>query len=187
MKPIINPEFRDSIPHVARNSGNTEWYTPPAYIEAARWVLGSIDIDPASCAFANRIVKASTFFTKEQDGMAQQWTGKAWLNPPYCSPLCGQFCEKLTAEFVAGNVTEAIVLVNNATETVWFQAMTELAGAVCFPKGRIRFIGKDGNPRGAPLQGQAILYFGYDVERFDAAFKPFGFVTQLIGGDGGER
>jgi len=186
MKPIINPEFRDSIPHVARNSGNSEWYTPTAYIEAARLVLGEIDLDPASCAVANQTVKASTFFSKEKDGLAQQWWGRVWMNPPYSQPLCGQFCEKLTAEFETPNVTGAIVLVNNATETVWFQAMAELAGAVCFPKGRIRFLDPDGN-RGAPLQGQAILYFGYDVERFDAAFKPFGFVTQLIGGDGGER
>jgi len=166
--------------HVANNSGENEWYTPTAYIEAARLVLGEIDLDPASCAVANRIVKASKFFTKEQDGLAQQWWGRVWMNPPYSQPLCGQFCEKLTAEFETPNVTGAIVLVNNATETVWFQAMAELAGAVCFPKGRIRFIDKDGNPRGAPLQGQAILYFGDDVCAFDAAFKSFGFVLKMV-------
>ncbi|MFA6385960.1 MAG: hypothetical protein WCW29_04420, partial [Candidatus Paceibacterota bacterium] len=39
------------------NSGNFEWYTPSVYIEAAREVMGSIDIDPASTALANETIK----------------------------------------------------------------------------------------------------------------------------------
>ena len=51
---------------------NNEWYTPHKYIEAAREVLGEIDLDPASCAFANQVVKAKQFFTKRRE----------WLDVP---------------------------------------------------------------------------------------------------------
>ena len=43
-----------------------------------------------------------------------------------------QFCGKLCEEVANGNVSEALVLVNNATETVWFQRMPEVAKAICW-------------------------------------------------------
>jgi hypothetical protein len=38
----------ETMAHVGRNTGAQEWYTPPAIVEAARSVLGAIDLDPAS-------------------------------------------------------------------------------------------------------------------------------------------
>jgi ParB family chromosome partitioning protein len=163
-------------PHVANNSGNNEWYTPPEYIEAARLVMGGIDLDPASSEIANRIVKATVYFTAEDDGLRFGWDGKVWMNPPYSRDLIGKFTEKLTGHFLGGEVTEAIVLVNNATETDWFQAMLVASSAVCFVGQRIKFIDLDGNASGAPLQGQAILYLGRNRELFAEHFEKFGTV-----------
>lgn len=53
-----------------------EWYTMPRYIEAARTVLGHIDLDPASTERANRIIKATHYYTKQDDGLTQHWSGK---------------------------------------------------------------------------------------------------------------
>jgi phage N-6-adenine-methyltransferase len=163
-------------PHVAFNSGNNEWYTPSEYIAAARWVLGDIDLDPASSVIANQTVGAKQYFTAEDDGLLQEWRGRVWMNPPYASELIGRFADKLAAHFAGGDVSEAVVLVNNATETGWFQVMLEQASAVCFVKRRIRFIDMAGNPSGAPLQGQAILYLGKNVSTFARAFAGFGAV-----------
>lgn len=161
-------------PHVTFNSGNNEWYTPEKYVDMAREVLGHIDLDPASSKIANETVKADRYFTEEENGLNQVWYGKVWMNPPYGTDLIGQFTEKFADEYIAGNITEGIVLVNNATETAWFADMIQSASAVVFPRGRIRYYSpqKESN---APLQGQAFIYFGENTDRFLEVFGVVGW------------
>lgn len=170
-----NTQGNDKLAHVSNNSGENEWYTPATFIEAARAVMGGFDLDPASSEIANRTVQADRIFTQEDDGLKQDWhIGRIWMNPPYAQPLMGQFADKFAAEIRKGS--EGIVLVNNATETAWFQTIAAECSAICFPKTRIRFLDPEGNP-GAPLQGQAIIYCGPDVEAFKEAFAAFGLVV----------
>ena len=163
--------------HVSHNSGNNEWYTPPEFIDAARAAMGSIDTDPASSAVANETVGASVYYTAKTDGLSKEWAGNVWMNPPYSQPLIRHFCEAVSDRYESGEIKAACVLVNNGTETAWFQYMlTHGAAAVCFPRSRIRFLDPSGAPSGAPLQGQAILYFGGDVKAFRATHCDFGSV-----------
>jgi len=167
----------DNRPHVANNSGNNDWYTPPEIIAKAKELLGNIDLDPASSELANKTVGAAKYFTAQDDGLKFDWiAGTLWMNPPYAQPAIEYFTEKLVNEFIAGNVTEALVLVNNATETGWFQYMLYSCAAVCFLKGRVKFIDMEGKPSGAPLQGQAILYFGDNLDGFIDIFSTTGKV-----------
>lgn len=163
-------------PHVANNSGNNEWYTPEVFVIAARNVMGGIDTDPASSEIANRTVGATVYYTEKTDGRSHEWHGRVWMNPPYAQPLIGDFCTKLVAEIDAGRVEQACVLVNNATDTAWFHDLFSRCAAVCFVRGRIKFIDIQGNASGSPLQGQAIVYFGGLVDEFVDSFSTFGKV-----------
>lgn len=165
-------------PHVANNSGNNEWYTPAEYLDAARLVMGHIDLDPASCALANQTVGALRYFSAMDDGLEQHWAGNVWMNPPYAAGLIDRFCAKYCTHVQYGEIKQGIVLVNNATETKWFGLLVAAGSAVVFPQSRVRFWSPDGT-ESQPLQGQAIIYSGPNVDRFLQVFGRFGWGATL--------
>ena len=162
--------------HVSYNSGENEWYTPVKIIESARKVLGVIDLDPASSAAANKVVKAETFYTEQDNGLSFNWFGNVWINPPYAQPLIQDFADKVITE--RQNYDQLIILVNNATETKWFQVLMQKADAICFPKGRVKFWNPTNTKVSTPLQGQSIIYFGHNTSKFLQEFKGYGFVLK---------
>lgn len=175
---ILREIAESKKPHVSFNSGNNEWYTPSEIIEAARLAMGGIDLDPASSEIAQETVKAKNYYTAETNGLDKKWTGNIWMNPPYASDLIGLFVRKLVDEYE--NYKQAVVLVNNATETEWFNELISVASAVCFPKSRVKFYMPDGKT-GAPLQGQAVVYIGEEWEDFIGAFSDIGWGAVLVG------
>jgi len=154
------------------NTGEYEWYTPQQYLEAAREVMGGIDLDPASHPIAQTFIQAREFFTAADDGLSKTWHGRIWLNPPYAQPLMANFVRKLVREVTAGNVSQAIMLTHNYTDTAWFHEAQAVAALLCFTRGRISFVGA----KGPPTQGQAFFYFGNAVDQFRSVFSAFGFI-----------
>jgi len=165
-------------------TGETEWYTPARYVELARRVLGAIDLDPASCDAAQKTVRATTYYTKAEDGLSREWRGRIWLNPPYAQPEIVHFIDKLIGERSDGRVTAAIALVNNYTDTGWFHAAAEIADATCFTRGRVKFVNIDGAECDAPAQGSVFFYFGDRVSDFAATFLEIGLINVPYSGDG---
>jgi len=161
--------------HRAQGTGENEWYTPAEYVAAAREVMGGIDLDPATSAVAQRAIGAAEFFTREQDGLSRPWAGRVWLNPPYSQPDIANFCTKLVTEVATGAVEQAILLTHNYTDTAWFHAAEQMAAAICFTRGRIKFVDAEGNGC-APTQGQAFFYYGKSANVFRSVFGEFGFV-----------
>jgi phage N-6-adenine-methyltransferase len=153
--------------------GPDEYYTPSEYIEVAREVMGGIDCDPATCAYAQEYIQAKEFYTKSENGLAHPWNGKVWLNPPYSRVR--EFITKLLNETASGRVIAAILLIHNNTDTTWFHEAAEAADAICFLRGRICFGQENGIPS-PPPQGQAFLYYGEDVAAFYRVFSGFGLI-----------
>lgn len=162
------------------NNKNDEWYTPQIYIDAAAAVMGGIDLDPASNAVSNARIKAAKFYSLENSGLKpeNEWVGKVWMNPPY-SRVIKEFINKLVQQKDAGNVTEAIVVTNNGTDTKWFHELTARASAICLHKGRIGFINEDGDKIDNNNKGQVFTYIGNNPERFAEIFHHFGRIAYL--------
>lgn len=158
-----------------KHTGDEESYTPQEYLASARAVMGAIDLDPASNPMAQENVGADRYFTVDDDGLTQEWAGKVWLNPPYTARVINRFIDKLVDHYVAGEVTQAIVLTNNNTDTSWFHQGAQAAAAVCFTAGRINFLKRDGS-RSSPTNGQAFLYFGNNLSAFKNEFSKHGMV-----------
>jgi ParB family chromosome partitioning protein len=168
------------------SSDSEEWYSPAAYVKAARNVMGGIDLDPASCALANQVVQAARYFSKDDNGLAQEWTCTSlWCNPPYgrlgTDRQRGQtelWVEKLIAEHQAGHVEQAILLVNAYLYKRWFARL--LWGyLVCLPTGRLEFWNARGKAGRSP-HASALVYFGSSEQRFIDIFSQFGPVVKAM-------
>ncbi len=158
-----------------KHTGDEESYTPKEYLASARTVMGAIDLDPASNPMAQENVGADRYFTVDDDGLTQEWAGNVWMNPPYTARVINRFIDKLVDHYEAGEVTQAIVLTNNNTDTSWFHQGANAAAAVCFTAGRINFLKRDGS-RSSPTNGQAFLYFGENLSAFKNEFAKHGMV-----------
>ena len=155
-------------------TGEFERYTPARFVEAVREVLGQIDLDPASSAIAQGIVKAKDFFSERDDGLAQPWRGCVFLNAPYSRDLLPRFVSKLNTEIQCGNTTQAVLLTNAGTDTDWFDTALRTCSSVCFTNGRIRFLLPNNEEIGTPTQGQCFFYFGTQPDRFEQVFHRIG-------------
>jgi phage N-6-adenine-methyltransferase len=158
---------------------SNEWFTPVSLLRLVKRVLGEIALDPASNEKANMTVNACRYYTIEDDGLSQDWTcATMFLNPPYgrTGGVSNQeiWSCRLIAEHEAGNVKEAILLVNASTGTGWFQRLAA-SYPVCLVHGRIRFVG-NGKSEGGPTHDNAFFYFGENFDAFDSVFSEIGIV-----------
>ena len=131
-------------------AGTEVWLTPPYVLEA----LGDFDLDP--CASVDRPWDtAKHHFTIEDDGLAQDWFGRVWCNPPY-GPKLGPFLRRL-AEHEGGG----IALVFARTETkAFFDYVWDRATAIFFIKGRIRFYKPNGELGGTAGSPSVLIAYG---------------------------
>lgn len=126
-----------------------DWLTPPEILQA----LGTFDMDPCASQFQPWRT-ATNQFTIEDDGLARDWHGRVWCNPPY-GPHAEKFLKRMSEH---GN---GITLIFARTETKAFQEYCwKRASGMLFMAGRIKFRlpgGGVSGPAGAP---SVLIAFG---------------------------
>lgn len=119
-----------------------DWLTPPEILSA----LGPFDVDPCASQFQPWRT-AATQYTIEDDGLARDWHGRVWCNPPY-GPHAEKFLRRMAEH---GN---GIAFIFARTETKAFQKFCwARADAMLFLAGRVKFRlpgGGTSGPAGAP-------------------------------------
>lgn len=153
-------------------SDTPEWYTPPEIVAAVRSALGGIDLDPCSNA-GEPNVPARRHFTVKDDGLAQAWRGRVYMNPPY-GDVIADWVAKLREEYTSGRVTAAIALVPARTDTAWWALLRD--SVLCLVRGRLRF---SESAAGAPFPS-AVAYMGKDPDRFARSFRDMGDIWKRV-------
>ena len=159
---------------INQDSGNFEYYTPIELVNAAREVMGSIDLDPASSETANKLIKATKFYN--EDGLNKPWFGNIWMNHPFSRSNNQIWIEHLITVYETGilNSKQACCITYAATSERWFRPL--LNYPQCFIHGRTNYYLPDGTKKKGVTKGSVITYLGSNVERFKEVFSKFGTV-----------
>ena len=158
------------------SSATPEWYTPPWLVDRVVAMLEGVDLDP--CSPTPSTVPAALHYTKEDDGLAREWGGKVFMNPPYGSVL-PDWVRKLLRHIFLGDISEAILLVAARVDTRLFRGVWA-ADALLFPTGRISFV-REGTGTGVGSTFPSVLaYYGPRADRFREHFADLG--TLVAGG-----
>jgi phage N-6-adenine-methyltransferase len=96
------------------------------------------------CATAAN-AKCPSYFTPEQDGLLQPWSGTCWMNPPYHQTEIPKWIRKAYEEAQRGAVV--VALLPARTGSKWFHEIVLPHAAVTFLLGRIKFAGLTTNAR----------------------------------------
>lgn len=172
-EPAHNLRFTKLTPLVSSESD--EYYTSQLLLDAVLKCLGEIDLDPCCNNHISPNVPARQYFTAKQDGLAQPWSGRVFVNPPYTSTV-SLWVEKLCTEFESGNVTEAIALVGSQTDTQWFRRLR--CYPRCFLSGQLKFSGTENSARFPAVVFHLGSSAGFD--RFFDAFQKLGDIFILV-------
>ena len=129
-------EYRGYMPKAI----TIEWETPwSLFYKLDAEFHFTIDV----CA-TQQNAKCLEFYTKEDDGLKQEWKGVCWMNPPYGREL-PKWIEKAYKECKFSNVT-TVCLIPVRSDTKWWHQYVMKAHEVRLIEGRVKFGGKDAAP-----------------------------------------
>jgi phage N-6-adenine-methyltransferase len=129
-----------------------EWATPQAFFDKLNEEF-HFTLD--ACASASNY-KVENYYSKEQDGLKQEWTGTVWCNPPYGKHI-GEWLKKGREAALEG--ATVVFLIHARTDTRWFhEHVYKIADEIRFVKGRLKFTHKGGTNQSAPFPSMVVVY-----------------------------
>ena len=132
------------------SSQRSDWETPQDLFERLDEEF-HLTLDPAA---SEECHKCSRFFTEEQDGLLQPWTGeRVFCNPPYGRKI-GDWAKKACEE-AQNPDTIVVMLLPARTDTRWFHRYIYGKAEIRFLKGRLKF-GKAKNS--APFPSMVVIW-----------------------------
>lgn len=113
------------------SSATDQWATPQDFYDQVNAEFGfELDV----CASPEN-AKCSRYFTREVDGLAQEWGGVCWMNPPY-GRVIGDWMRKAWESSLNG--ATVVCLVPSRTDTRWWHDYA-MRGEIRYVKGRLKF------------------------------------------------
>lgn len=129
------------------SSATDLWATPQDFFDGYNAKFGfQLDV----CATPEN-AKCARFFTKADDGLAQDWQGVCWMNPPYGRTI-GQWMRKAYESSLNG--ATVVCLVPARTDTRWWHEYA-MRGEIEFIRGRLRF---GGHNNSAPFPSAVVVF-----------------------------
>lgn len=95
--------------------------------------------------------KCDKFYTRDDDGLSQSWTGVIWMNPPYGRQI-GAWMRKAYESSLAG--AKVVCLVPARTDTAWWHDYA-MKGQIEFIRGRLKFGNAKAN---APFPSALVIF-----------------------------
>jgi len=130
------------------SSKTPEWSTPKSLFNSLNAEFGPFDLDP--CA-TDENAKCRKFYTKKDDGLRQEWTGRVFMNPPYGREI-GAWMKKALESARLGALV--VCLVPARTDTAWWHNYASM-GQVRFIRGRLKFGDSSGS---APFPSAVVIF-----------------------------
>lgn len=138
------------------SKASDEWYTPQWLVDQCAAEFGPFDTDPAATPATSQ---APVFYTMDDDGLAQIWKGRVWLNPPYSQ--VGTWMAKARAEVDMENAELVVCLVPARVDARWYRSAAAIASVVRILPQRVKFGGCQDS---APFPS-AVIVLGSDGKR----------------------
>jgi phage N-6-adenine-methyltransferase len=132
------------------SSATDEWATPQEFFDKLNEEFSfTLDV----CA-DDWNYKVSTYYSKETDGLAQEWLGVCWMNPPYGRTI-KEWMKKAYESSLAGSTV--VCLVPARTDTAWWHDYA-MQGEIRFLRGRLKFVGRAGVGDAAPFPSAVVIF-----------------------------